>query len=237
MSSQHQALLDVIDVIANLPGSRGALLATGDGAFADGEHSGLELTVANDVAKTVRRMVVASTTVGAPLDELVINLGAARMMVRPLDEDTALVILLERDAQSGPVRQNLLPILGTLDRMLGITAPEPQRSAPAASALDNPDDDIAELVGGELGPALRRIENSFVLYVQRLGGTPEQSAQIMREQLREWLLCCNPSPYTLPLLLDGLSQTLNDDPNSRGEFMNEMQQILKDSGVWQGTNG
>ena len=24
----------------------------------------------------------------------------------------------------------------------------------------------------------------------------------MHEQIREWLLCCNPSNYTLPLLLD-----------------------------------
>ncbi len=236
MSISVQGLLDILDVIANLPGSRGAMLATGDGAFGEGQHSGLEMTVANDVAKTVRRMVVASTTVGSPLEDLVINLGAARMMVRPLDEDTALVILLERDAQSGPVREHLSPILDTLDRMLGTHQPDPM-DAPMVSALDNPDDDIADLVGGELGPVLRQIEGSFSIYVRHLGGTPEQSAQIISEQLREWLLCCNPSPYTLPLLLDGLSQTLNDDPAARAQFMNDMQQILKDAGVWQATNG
>ena len=230
-------MLDALQSIAKLKGARGGLIATGDGAFADGRHSTLEMTVANDVAKTVRRMVVASTTVGAPLEELVINLGAARMMVTPIDDDATLVVLLDRDTASEPMRDALAPILATL-RGFNASAVEIDHGGgalPPPSAFDG-DDEIAELVGGELGPALHKIESSFGGAVHRIGGDANQAAEIMREQLREWLLCCNPSPYTLPLLLDGLSQTLNEDPQVRIEFMNEMQQILKDSGVWQGTS-
>ena len=237
MSDPTRPFLDVLETISGLPGARGALFATGDGAFAQGRHSGLEMTVANDVAKTVRRMVVASTTVGAPLEELIINLGAARMMVRPIDEDTALVVLLERHQESAPFRENLKPILLGFRRMLEAVIQQQPTGPRVASALDNPDDEIADLVGGELGPVLRKVELCFMAYVQRLGGYPEQAAGIMSDQLREWLLCCNPSPHTLPLLLDGLSQTLNHDPGVRAAFMAEMEQILKDAGVWQGTTG
>jgi predicted regulator of Ras-like GTPase activity (Roadblock/LC7/MglB family) len=233
--SDMTGLLDALQSIAKLDGARGGLIATGDGAFSDGRHSTLEMSVANDVAKTVRRMVVASTTVGAPLEELVINLGAARMMVTPIDDDATLVVLLDRDTASAPMRNSMAPILAT---MRGYRSPAEVDASPAMpppSAFDG-DDEIQELVGGELGPALHKIDSSFAASVNRLGGDAPQAAEIMREQLREWLLCCNPSPYTLPLLLDGLSQTLNEDPQVRIEFMNEMQQILKDSGVWQGTS-
>ena len=234
--SEMTGMLDALQSIAKLTGARGGLIATGDGAFSDGRHSTLEMTVANDVAKTVRRMVVASTTVGAPLEELVINLGAARMMVTPIDDDATLVVLLDRDTASAPMRDALSPILETLR---GFRSPVEIASdggvLPPPSAFDG-DDEIAELVGGELGPALHKIESSFAGSVRRIGGDKVQAADTMREQLREWLLCCNPSPYTLPLLLDGLSQTLNEDPQVRIEFMNEMQQILKESGVWQGTS-
>jgi predicted regulator of Ras-like GTPase activity (Roadblock/LC7/MglB family) len=234
--SDMTGILDALQSIAKLKGARGGLIATGDGAFSDGRHSTLEMTVANDVAKTVRRMVVASTTVGAPLEELVINLGAARMMVTPIDDDATLVVLLDRDTASRPMRDALAPIMETLR---GFNSPGDVSGGsavhPPPSAFDG-DDEIAELVGGELGPALHKIENSFAGSVRRIGGDSMRAADVMREQLREWLLCCNPSPYTLPLLLDGLSQTLNEDPQVRIEFMNEMQQILKDSGVWQGTS-
>ena len=235
--SDMTGMLDALQSIAKLKGARGGLIATGDGAFSDGRHSTLEMTVANDVAKTVRRMVVASTTVGAPLEELVINLGAARMMVTPIDDDATLVVLLDRDTPSGPMRDALGPIMDTLK---GFRSPADVAGGeagvlPPPSAFDG-DDEIAELVGGELGPALHKIESSFAGSVRRIGGTGVTAAEVMREQLREWLLCCNPSPYTLPLLLDGLSQTLNEDPQVRIEFMNEMQQILKESGVWQGTS-
>jgi hypothetical protein len=233
--SDMTGMLDALQGIAKIAGARGGLIATGEGAFSDGRHSTLEMTVANDVAKTVRRMVVASTTVGAPLEELVINLGAARMMVTPIDDDATLVVLLDRDTASAPIRDALSPVLATLRSFRTPAEVETGAVLPPPSAFDG-DDEIAELVGGELGPALHKIDSSFASSVLRIGGNAPQAAEIMREQLREWLLCCNPSPYTLPLLLDGLSQTLNEDPQVRIEFMNEMQQILKDSGVWQGTS-
>lgn len=233
--SEITGLLDALQEIAKLDGARGGLIATGDGAFSDGRHSTLEMTVANDVAKTVRRMVVASTTVGAPLEELIINLGAARMMVTPIDDDATLVVLLERDTATGPMRKAMVPVLKTLRGFRSPAEIDASLGLPPPSAFDG-DDEIEELVGGELGPALHKIDTSFASSVHRLGGDVPQAAEIMREQLREWLLCCNPSPYTLPLLLDGLSQTLNEDPQVRIDFMNEMQQILKESGVWQGTN-
>ena len=233
--SDLNGMLDALQGISKLTGARGGLIATGDGAFSDGRHSTLEMTVANDVAKTVRRMVVASTTVGAPLEELVINLGAARMMVTPIDDDATLVVLLDRHTASRPIRDALAPILASLRNYRSPAVVEQSGVHPPPSAFDG-DDEIQELVGGELGPALHQIETSFVASVLRLGGNAPQAADIMRDQLREWLLCCNPSPYTLPLLLDGMSQTLNENPQVRIEFMNEMQQILKESGVWQGTD-
>ena len=57
------------------------------------------------------------------------------------------------------------------------------------------------------------------------------------EQLREWLNCCNPSAYTFPLLLDGLSQTLNEAPDLRSEFMGAVQDIMRGSQVWAGKAG
>lgn len=233
--SEITGLLDALQEISKLDGARGGLIATGDGAFSDGRHSTLEMTVANDVAKTVRRMVVASTTVGAPLEELIINLGAARMMVTPIDDDATLVVLLERDTATGPMRKAMASVLKTLRGFRSPAEIDASAGLPPPSAFDG-DDEIEELVGGELGPALHKIDTSFASSVYRLGGDVPQAAEIMREQLREWLLCCNPSPYTIPLLLDGLSQTLNEDPQVRIDFMNEMQQILKESGVWQGTN-
>ena len=52
--------------------------------------------------------------------------------------------------------------------------------------------------------------------------------------MREWLLCCNPSPYTFPLLLDALAQQLNDAPEIRSEFMIEVQEALQHSDIWSG---
>jgi hypothetical protein len=53
----------------------------------------------------------------------------------------------------------------------------------------------------------------------------------MRTQLREWLLCCNPSTYTFPLLLDGLSQTLTNAPAERTAFVAEVEAIIKRVGA------
>ncbi|MEZ4430381.1 MAG: hypothetical protein R3A51_22110 [Nannocystaceae bacterium] len=47
---------------------------------------------------------MASATVGAPLAELLINFGPARMMIVPIREEATLAVLLERDTVTATVR-------------------------------------------------------------------------------------------------------------------------------------
>jgi hypothetical protein len=209
------------------------MIAGVDGAFADGRGSGLEVTVADGIARTVRRMVVASTAVGAPLEEMVINFGSLQMALVPVRESFTLVLLLDRSADLPQVRTQVREIVRTLGQLLSLS---PSRIAPAKALLDSEDDEVARLVGGELGPLLARIEDSYAVQLEAIGAARTDAAVVMRDQLKEWLLCCNPSPYTLPLLLDGLSQTLNEAPEQRMAFMSQMQGILKESEAW-GTAG
>lgn len=222
----HEAraqLLELLEDLGAIQGVRGAIIATADGALASGSRSGLPAVTANDVAKTVRRMTVASATVGVPLQELLINFGAARMMVIPLRDDATVVVLLERDTAVAPVRNLLNVQLGELRELL---------DAKGNTDGDAPDDDevedeIGRIMRGELGPVLDRIAHQFSIYVGRAGKSREEASELMREQLREWLLCCNPSPYTLPLLVDGLGLTLTDSPTARGEFMEVVQNTIR----------
>lgn len=222
----HEAraqLLELLEDLGAIQGVRGAIIATADGALASGSRSGLPAVTANDVAKTVRRMTVASATVGVPLQELLINFGAARMMVIPLRDDATVVVLLERDTAVAPVRNLLNVQLGELRELL---------DAKGNADGDAPDDDevedeIGRIMRGELGPVLDRIAHQFSIYVGRAGKSREEASELMREQLREWLLCCNPSPYTLPLLVDGLGLTLTDSPTARGEFMEVVQNTIR----------
>ncbi len=219
----REQLLDLLEELGSIQGVRGAIIATAEGALAGGARSGLPAVTANDVAKTVRRMTVASATVGVPLQELLINFGAARMMVIPLREDATVVVLLERDTAVSPVR-NLLNIqLGELRELLDAQGHLDAETHDG----DEVEDEIARIMHGELGPVLDRIAHQYAIYIGRAGKSREEAGELMREQLREWLLCCNPSPYTLPLLVDGLGQTLNDSPNARGEFMEVVQNTIR----------
>lgn len=216
-------LLDLLEELRGIQGVRGAIIATADGALAGGARSGLPAVTANDVAKTVRRMTVASATVGVPLQELLINFGAARMMVTPLRDDATVVVLLERDTAVAPVRNLLAIQLSELRELL-----DAQGHVEAqAHDGDEVEDEIGRIMGGELGPVLDRIAHQFTMYIGRAGKSREQAGELMREQLREWLLCCNPSPYTLPLLVDGLGQTLDDAPAARAEFMEVVQNTIR----------
>ena len=151
MSSDAGAqLLDLLEEIGAIQGVRGALIASIDGAFAEGARSGLEAAVALDVAKTVRRMTVASATVGAPLEELLINFGAARMLVVPIREDGTLVVLLERDAAVESAR-SLLRV--QLDEIQGLLEAIGGGRAPRSEAPE-PSDEIARVLASELGPVL-----------------------------------------------------------------------------------
>lgn len=222
----HEArtqLLELLEDLGAIQGVRGAIIATADGALASGSRSGLPAVTANDVAKTVRRMTVASATVGVPLQELLINFGAARMMVIPLREDATVVVLLERDTAVAPVRNLLNVQLGELRQLLDAQGAE-DGDTPEG---DEVEDEIGRIMRGELGPVLDRIAHQFSIYVGRAGKSREEAGELMREQLREWLLCCNPSPYTLPLLVDGLGLTLTDSPTARGEFMEVVQNTIR----------
>jgi predicted regulator of Ras-like GTPase activity (Roadblock/LC7/MglB family) len=206
-------VLELLREIATTQGVRGVMIANAEGAFGNGAYSSLQAAAANDVAKTVRRMVVASTTATAPLRELLINFGPSRMMIRPLHEDAILVALLERDTDTKGIRSLLDRQLQRLQRVLSGDA------GPATPAGDETDDEIGQLLASRLGPVFREIESAADTRVD------------MHEQMREWLLCCNPSTYTLPLLLDGLSETMSDDPTGRNGFVNEVQELLRRAGA------
>jgi len=210
--------------VANLDGVRGAMMATADGALGATDFAHLQPAVASDVAKTVRRLAVASTTANSPLRELLINFGPMRMMLRPLAEDV-LVVLLDRDGNTDPVRAYVDVELGRIER-LSQTEPES-----IAVGVHEADDEVGELLASSLGPILIEIETVYHNYRKRRGLTPAQAREDMHEQIREWLLCCNPSNYTLPLLLDGLSETMSDDPGGRNGFVGEVQGILRRAGA------
>lgn len=222
---RDEEVLELLRDIVNVDGVRGAMIANAEGALGNGAESGLQPIAANDVAKTVRRMVVASTTATAPLRELLINFGPSRMMVRPLHEDAILVALIERDTDTKVIRALLDKLMLRLQRVLDGEA------ANTAPAGDETDQEIAQLMSSSLGPVLREIEATYQRYRLRRGQSADDTRQDMHEQMREWLLCCNPSTYTLPLLLDGLSETMSDDGMGRNGFVNEAQELLRRAGA------
>jgi predicted regulator of Ras-like GTPase activity (Roadblock/LC7/MglB family) len=211
----REQLLDLLEELGAIQGVRGALIATADGAMAAGARSGLPAVVANDVAKTVRRMTVASETVGVPLRELLINFGPARMIVIPLTEDATVVALLERDTAVSPVRSLIAVQVDALRELLTAHGDE----AFEAPMSQETEDEISRIMSGDLAKVLARIRDQFSEQYERTGHDAVRAESVVREQLREWLLCCNPSAYTLPLLADGLGQLLDDHPVERGAFM------------------
>ncbi|PRP95469.1 hypothetical protein ENSA5_39340 [Enhygromyxa salina] len=202
------------------------MLATADGPVGAVEYAHLQPAVATDVAKTVRRLVVASTTANSPLRELLINFGPTRMMLRPVSEDV-LIVLLDRDGDTQPIRTLLDR---EIPRMLRLAQGEPEAPAPAIGVHEG-DDEVGELLASPLGPVLLEIEAVYHNYRKHRGLNQGQTRGHMHEQIREWLLCCNPSNYTLPLLLDGLSETMTDDPAGRSGFVGEVQSILRRAGA------
>jgi len=222
VNDAREQLLDLLEELGAIQGVRGALIATSEGALASGARSGLPEAIANDVAKTVRRMTVASATVGAPLQELLINFGAARMMVIPLREDATVVVLLERDRAVAPVRNLLSVQLSELRELLDAQPMEAADSGPGDETLD----EISRIMHGPLGGTIERISQQFGIFATAAGRSRSEASELVNEQMREWLLCCNPSPYTLPLLVDGLGQLLDGDPAARSEFMETVQPMI-----------
>ncbi len=227
----RQQLLSMLEEIGRVKGVRGALIATVEGAFHSGK-SNFDAKLANDLSRTVRRMVVASATVGAPLAELLINFGPARMMVVPIREEATLAVLLERDTVTATVRSLLKIQLSALRHLFGNTLGDPGESTVNMQAAEEPEDEVDRLMAGDLGPVLRDVEACFTSYLVRAGKSRGQAQEQMREQMREWLLCCNPSPYTFPLLIDGLAQLIGTDQEERATFMQDVQDAMRNSGVW-----
>ena len=234
MSSEpNRSLVSLLEELDRLPGVRGSLVATVDGAYQASERGAFDVATATDIAKTVRRMVVASATVGSAIEELLITFGSARMMIVPVREEATLTIMLERDSATPLIRSALKGRLGGLRQSLGpgSGAGESSVSNPVVS---EPEDEVDRLMVGELGPVLRDVQAVFTAYMLRGGKTNADASQMMREQMREWLLCCNPSPYTFPLLIDGLSQVLTDRQGERATFMNDVQAAMRQSKLWAG---
>lgn len=215
-------LLELLEELGAVPGVRAALIATADGAIASSGSAVMPLETANDVAKTIRRMTVASSTVGVPLKDLLINFGPARMMVVPVTEDATVVSLLERDTAVSPVRRVLSMQIDSLRSLLADDEDEID-----VDVVDETEEEIERILRGELGPVLQRIRSQFREFAQQAGFGPERTEAMVREQLREWLLCCNPSTYTFPLLVDGLGQLLNDAPAARAGFMEQVQGTIR----------
>lgn len=232
MSSEpNRSLVSLLEELDGLPGVRGSLVATVDGAYQANERGAFDVATATDIAKTVRRMVVASATVGSAIEELLITFGSARMMIIPVREEATLTVMLERDSATVLVRNALKGRIGTLRQTLG------QGGGPGESSSNNavpsePEDEVDRLMTGELGSVLRDVQAVFTTYVVRVGKPSDEASVMMREQMREWLLCCNPSPYTFPLLLDGLSQSLGERQVERANFMNDVQAAMRSSKLW-----
>ena len=218
------AVLPLLQEICTVAGVRGAMLATAEGTVGAAEHAHLQPGVAIDVGKTVRRLVVASTTANSPLRELLINFGPSRMMLRPLGEDV-LVILLDRDAETQPIRSMLDTEIAR--RARGLRG----ETEVVDVGVGDADEEVGELLRSSLGPVLREIEGVYHNYRKNRGLKQADTRKVMHEQIKEWLLCCNPSNYTLPLLLDGLSETMVDDAKSRSGFVSDVQGILRRAGA------
>jgi hypothetical protein len=89
--------------------------------------------------------------------------------------------------------------------------------------------EIQRIMHGPLGPSVEQIAERFTRFALSAGKSRGDAALMIDEQMREWLLCCNPSPYTLPLLIDGLAQLLDDAPAERGEFMDTVQDTVREA--------
>lgn len=231
----NRQLVSLLDELDKLPGVRGSLVATVDGAYTANEGSAFDAVTATDIAKTVRRMVVASATVGSPIEELLITFGSARMMIFPIREEATLTVMLERDSAGPSVRAVLRGRLSGVKSNLGPTSAETSMSSNQAPVTAEPEDEVDRLMLGELGSVLRDVQGVFSSYLIRAGRSNTDASNMMREQIREWLLICNPSPYTFPLLVDALAQTMAD--RERQPFMAEVQQAMRNSRLWAGKSG
>jgi predicted regulator of Ras-like GTPase activity (Roadblock/LC7/MglB family) len=153
----NRSLVSLLEELDRLPGVRGSLVATVDGAYQASERGAFDMATATDIAKTVRRMVVASATVGSAIEELLITFGSARMMIVPVREEATLTIMLERDSATPLVRSTLMSRLGGLRQSLGSGSGSGESSV-SNQVVSEPEDEVDRLMNGELGPVLGDVQ-------------------------------------------------------------------------------
>ena len=232
--AQPVRIQEIVEELGGIEGVRGVLVALPGGVYDGGRGSALPAHAAQDVASTVRRMTVASSTVGVPLAELLLNFGGARMLVVPITDDASVVVLLRPGASVEPVRSLMEVERASLAELLAAEQGDgPQGGGGEEQAQDR---EVERLRAGPLGPVLRDVERLFARFVRKGGDVAARPADMMEEQLRQWLLCCSPSPYTFPLLLDGLAQLLGDTPNLRAQFLGDVQTLLGNVADWPGAD-
>lgn len=218
--------------LRGLRGVRAAMLVRDGTVVLEAEGAGLGPEASKDIAKTVRRMQLASSTVGAGFDEVCISLAGIRLLVRAVGSAGAVVLLLRRGADLQAVRSHLGRVLPALARAEVEAVAQAGGAGPAATApVESAEDEAERLWRGPLRPILERVRECYVTYVPE-AMERDEAHRVFQQQLREWLLCCNPSSYTFPLLLDGLAQTLDERPGVRRKFKEDVQQVVTDAGPW-----
>lgn len=213
-----------------LRGVRAAFLVRDGSVVTDVGDGGLSPGAATDVAKTVRRMQLASATVGAPFDEVCISLAGIRLLVRAVGEHGAVVLLLRRGAELASVRTQLARVMPEIARRVGDAGTD-GASVGASGTSEDASEEAERLWEGPLRGLLEAVRDCYAGFLADGEGAVDPKAAF-DEQLREWLMCCNPSSYTFPLLIDGLAQTLDDRPDIRRRFKDEVQAHIGNGSVW-----
>jgi hypothetical protein len=213
----------MLEELGAVPGVRGATYVLGDYAFG---AAGPPLSnAADDLAKTVRRMLAASEQQALSVAELTINLGGVRLLVVPITKEGSVVFVLERDTAASAVR-SLLSVQSKELHTLLSSYEASNQAASGASATDDASVELERVRSGELKEVLNTLEQQFTRLVGRVGSSPDEAEAKMREQMHEWLMCCNPSAYTLPLLVDGLALSFSDKSELYTEFMEVAQATI-----------
>ncbi len=212
--------------LSALEGVQAAIVSLASVSFV-GEHSQLGQAVAEDLGKTVRRMTIASTTVGAPLHDLVVNFGASRMFVRPVSDSVSVIVLMLGDHLVDDIRARVDARVTDLAQAVELSGLSPLPSDPRSES----EREIDRVREGPLGALLNAVEQKFTVHVSRLGHSSKAASDLIAEQLRQWLMCCNPSPYTLPLLVDSLAQLLAEDTQIRSEFLADVRRSMTSVGM------
>lgn len=218
-------VLALLEELGAIEGARGALIATPDGAFGRGRGSGLDEVVANDVAKTVRRMVVASATVGQPIAHWVAQFGASRVIVVPLRDDATLAVMVDRAAAIAPMMAMLRATVPALREEYGRATLE----ADASGAWDVPahEDEVDRAFRGALGPVLQRLGISYVRLAARVGMPQVEAMTYVRAKTREWLDSFGTQRGSLPSLVETLALTFDGEPELLRAFRDEAAALLQ----------